>query len=308
MKLDKLRRIQLKNLLINRIDLVDEGDNPEARIVFWKRAPDLEEKKKTQLLTELEITEISLVDKGASPSAQVTLWKRDVSKAVHGPSDILGLRLLGVLSSRVDNLKLEQSLTRMEAWLSVLQSPEGKELLGFIGKAKTEPTSFFEGVEQQDVEELADFLEGPDGGPFLKSFSKALKQIRKEKHSDMDDTKDVIRKIIKKEFKDTVTAMAGLRKAVIAEIRKGGHKATPEQLVAKALIDNPEANEALEELPWQLEEVVKSEKSYGPTWDKISKMADELLAEGKVSSKAKGVAEIIDRNPTLLPQYLKDQL
>jgi len=36
-KLDKLRRTKLKHLLINRIDLVDSGDNPEANIVLFKR-------------------------------------------------------------------------------------------------------------------------------------------------------------------------------------------------------------------------------------------------------------------------------
>ena len=124
----------------------------------------------------------------------------------------------------------------------------------------------------------------------------------------MDDTKGVIKKIIGKEFEDTVTAMAELRKAVTAEIRKSGQNATPEQLVAKALIDNPEANEALEELPWQVEEVAKSEKSYGPTWDKISKMAEELLAEGVVTSKAQGVSKVLDRDPQLFAKYMQEQV
>jgi len=301
MKLDKLRRIKLKNLLINRIDLVDEGDNPEAKIMIWKRAPDIQEKKKPRLLTELEITEISLVDKGANSGSLVTLYKRDVSKAVADPSHMLGINLLRVLQTQVENLRLGANIARIEAWSQVLETSEGQKLLGLISKMEGDPTLIFKDMEDRDVSEICDFVEGPHLGSFVKALKGELKKgiiVQKEI--------TVVEKIKKKSFDSQIEASNKL-KLELAKLAPASDKRSPERRYVDYMDAHPDVRDAMLELPDVVVTEPVEKRDFGKTYEKISKMVDELVFKGEVSSRAKGFVKVMDNNPELLVSYYKEQ-
>jgi len=256
-------------------------------------------KKKPRLLTDLEITEISLVGKGASPGAQVTLWKRDVSKEVADPSRMLGINLLRVLSDRVEGLKREKDIPRMQAWVQVLDTEEGQQLLGLITKGDQ---SILEGVEEQDTAELADFLEGSDGEAFLKALSKQIK-----KGLTVQEKIEVVEKILKKDFDSQIEGVEKL-KLDLTKRAPAGDDRTPEKRLDDFLLDNPNVETAIRELPNVAKVEVQEKRDFGPTYAKISKKVDELMSKGTVSSRAKGFVKVMDSEPELLVQYYKEQL
>ena len=257
--------------------------------------------KRLRKITDLEITEISLVDSGANAGARVLLFKRDVSKTAHA-SDLLGLKLLAVLANRVNNLKQEKDITRLQAWLEVLESPEGKQLLGFIGKAKTNPTSMFKGVEQQDVEELADFLEGPHGGSFLKALSKQFK-----KGGIVSKEMTVVEKILKKDFQSQIEASSKL-KLELTKLASASDKRSPERRYVDYIEAHPDVRDAMVELPDVVVTEVVEKRDFGKAYSTIQKKIDELISNGDGSSRAKLFMRVVDNNPALLVEYYKEQI
>jgi len=163
-KLGDRRTKKLKNLLIDRIDLVDVGDNPEAKIMLFKRADPDERKKKTRVLKDLEITEVSLVDKGASPGAEVMFLKRDVEKQ----TTPLRTALLNALILAARKLGREKGITRLDAFKQVMETEEGKKALEILtllkGEKKTKEmdtriTTFFKRAEKRAFRDGTDFYE-----------------------------------------------------------------------------------------------------------------------------------------------------
>ena len=259
-------------------------------------------KKKPRLITDLEIEEISLVDKGASPRAKVLLYKRGISKTAHAPSDLLGINLLRVLTNRVDNVKQEQDLTRIEAWMAVLQSAEGNQLLELITKMKSDPSLIFKDMEDSDLSELADFVEGPDLDAFVKAFKKQIKE-----GIIVSNEMEVVEKIIKKGFESQIEATNEL-KLELVKMAKAGDRRTPEKRLVDYLDTHSEVESAILELPAVVVTEVVEKRDFGKTYNKIQKMIDELISNGEVSSRAKGFMKVVDSDPSLLVQYYKEQV
>ena len=254
--------------------------------------------KPKRLLKELEISEISLVDNGANEGAKVVLFKRGISKSMHGPSDMLGVQLLRVLMTRVENVRLGSEINRLEAWVQVLGSEEGQQLLALVTKGDQ---SVFQGAGEEDVAELADFLEGPDGGAFLKAFSKQIKEgliVPKEM--------ETVEKILKKS-ESRIEAMNSL-KLELTKMAKAGDRRTPEKLLVDFLDGHSEIESAILELPNVAKVEVQEQRNFGPTHTKIQKKIDELISNGEVSSRAKGFMKVVDSDPQLMAEYLKEQI
>jgi len=259
-------------------------------------------KKKPRLLTDLQIEEISLVDKGASPGAKVLLYKRAIDKTVHAPSDLLGINLLRVLTNRVDNVKQDQNITRIEAWMEVLQSEEGKQLLELITKMKNDPSLISKDMEDSDLSELADFIEGPHLDAFVKAFKKEIKKgiiVPKEM--------ETVQKIFKKSFGSQIEAMDSL-KLELNKRAAGDDKRTAEQRLVNYIDNHPDLESAIRELPNVVKVEVQEKPDFGPTYREIEKLAAELVIKGVVPTQEQGVVKIVKDNPGLYLQYLEEQV
>jgi len=261
-------------------------------------------KKRLQLLTELEITEISLVDKGASPGSDVLFFKRDssdVSKALPDPKAALGIQLLRVLSRRVENTRMGRNINRLEAWVQVLETPEGQRLLDLITKAKSDP-SMFQEIGKQDVEALADFLETANGQTFLEAFSKQLK-----KGFIVSNEMETVTKIFKKSFDSQIEAMDSLKLELNKQV-SGDDKRTAEQRLVNYIDNHPDLESAIRELPNVVKVEVQEKPDFGPTYREIEKLAAELVIKGVVPTQEQGVVKIVKDNPGLYLQYLEEQV
>jgi len=259
-------------------------------------------KKKPRLLTDLEIEEISLVDKGASPGAKVLLYKRDLSKTAHAPSDLLGINLLRVLTNRVDNVKQEQDLTRIEAWMEVLQSEEGKQLLELITKMKSDPSLIFKDMEDSDLSELADFLEGPHLESFVKAFSKQIKE-----GIIVSNEMETVEKIFKKGFESQIEATNKLKLELVKKAAADDRR-SPEKRLVDFLDNHSDVESAIQELPAVVVAEAVEKRDFGKAYATIQKKIDELIFKGEVTSRAKGFMKVVDSDPALLVEYYKEQV
>jgi hypothetical protein len=234
----------------------------------------LKNRKPKHLLKELEILEVSLVDKPANEGAKVVLWKRDTSKALPDPSNALA------------------------AWSEVLGSEEGQELLGLIAKGDQ---SIFEGVENQDVSNLADFLETADGGVFLEALSKQLK-----KGGIVSNEMTVVEKIKKKSFDSQIEASNKL-KLELTKLAPASDKRSPERRYVDYMKNNPDVQDAMFELPDVVVAEVAATRDFGPTHEVIRTKAKELFAKGVVPSVAHGFCKIMDEDGDLAVKFFKEQ-
>ena len=258
--------------------------------------------KPKRLLKELEISEISLVDRGANEGAKVVLFKRDVSKEVADPSRMLGINLLRVLSNQVDGLKLERDIPRAEAWVEVLESEEGQKLLALITKMKSDPTLIFKDMEGRDVSELCAFVEGTNLDPFVNALKGALKKGIK-----VSNEMTVVEKIKKKSFDSQIEASKKL-KLELTKLAPASDKRSPERRYVDYIETHQDVRDAMLELPDVVAIEPVEKRDFGETYAKISKMVDELVSKGEVSSRAKGFVKVMDSKPELLVQYYKEQL
>lgn len=254
-------------------------------------------KKKPQLLTELEITEISLVDKASNPGAQVLVYKN-----VADPSNVLGLSLLRVLQRRVENVRRNSNINRLEAWAEVLGTPEGQQLLELVTKMKSDSSLIFKDMEDKDVSELCDFVEGPHLDAFVKALRGELK-----KGITVPKEMEVVEKILKKQFEGQIEATKTLQLELVKKA-KADDRRTPEKRLVDYLDNHPEIEDAIRELPDLVKVEETQERDYGPTYRKIKKKATELVKQGAVSSEAKAFCKVVEDNPSLWVEYLQEQV
>lgn len=262
----------------------------------------LKNRKPKNLLTELEIFEVSLVDKAANEGSKILLWKRDVSKEIADPSRMLGISLLRALTRRVENVRLGNDTNAMEAWSEVLGSEEGQKLLALITKMESDPSLIFKDMEDRDVSEILAFVEGPHFDAFVKAFKKEFK-----KGINVSNEMTVVEKIKKKDFESQIEASKKL-KLELTKLAPASDKRSPERRYVDYIESHPDVRDAMLELPDVAVAEPVEKRAFGPTYEKISKMVDELVSRGEVSSRAKGFVKVMDHNPELLVSYYKEQL
>jgi len=259
-------------------------------------------RKKPRLLTDLEITEVSLVDKSANPGARILIYKRDdFSKEMADPSRMLGISILRALTRRVENVRRGNDTNAMEAWSEVLGSEEGQKLLALITKMESDPTLIFKDMEGRDVSELCDFMEGPHLDPFVKALKDELK-----KGITVPKEMTVVEKIKKKSFDSRIEAVNSL-KLELTKLAKSDDQRIPEKRLIDYLDNNPDVESAIQALPDVVVTEPVEKRDFGKTYEKISKMVDELVSKGEVSSRARGFVQVMDSEPALLVEYYKEQ-
>jgi len=116
----------------------------------------------------------------------------------------------------------------------------------------------------------------------------------------------VVEKILSKAFGSQVEAMDKL-KLDLVKLAKADDSRSPERRLDDFLVSRPDVETAIRELPTAPDAEVMEKRDFGPTYSKISKMVDELVSKGTVSSRARGFVQVMDTNPELLISYYKEQ-
>lgn len=275
----------LEDLVIDRVDLVDEGANSAAFIELYKRK-EQSTMNVTEILSKMKPEHSKVLQDAINAAAE------DLRKAKED--------LTAVTKERDDALA---DLHKSNEDLAAV-TRERDEAVAELNKAKE--TCECDGEE--------------DENGMCKACGKPKKKVAFDETETMKSMPANVRAVFEKMKNQKDAAEAELRKAREAEaeanaIAKANElKAIPvEQSVLVGIIKNASkevldilavANAAIEGTV--LDEVGKSHTGAGATdaWSKIEKKAEEYVTEHNVT-KAKAISMVIKDNPELYKEYLQ---
>lgn len=264
----------LKDLVIDRVDLVDEGANSAAFIQLYKRKESSDKMDLKDIIAQMKEEHASVVkstladleakiEKLQAQLDEITI-ERDNAKAD--------------LKKAKDELeKVQEDFEKTKKELDELK----------VAKAKTDNN------EEENFEEI------------LKSLPENARELFKKMKAQKEAAEEAIRKAKEAEEHAQAVAKAAELKALpieqdkLVNIIKGCSKEVLELLTT--------INAAMEETV--LGEIGKSRANAGVStsnaaWDKIEAKAEEIQ-KSKGVSKAKAISIVIEENPDLYKEYLQ---
>ena len=266
----------LEDLVVDRVDLVDEGANSAAFIELFKR------KERKESMDYKEVIAKMSPEQGKLVQAELDKLAGEVTKAKEDLATVTTERDEAKKQLDETNGKLETAnddLATAKSELDALKQDEGKD-----GAAKA---AF-------DEEET------------MKAMPKEARELFTKMKAQKDAAEEELRKAKDAEkHADAVAKAATLKslpieQAKLVELVKG---ATPEVLELLATVAT-----AMDETV--LGEVGKSKAGAGTAstsneaWAQIEAKADEVAKKDSIS-KAKAISKVVNENPDLYKQYLQ---
>ena len=263
----------LKDLVIDRVDLVDEGANSAAFIQLYKRKERSEEMDLTDIIAQMK-EEHALVVKSTLADLEAKVEKLQAQ--------------LDEITIERDNAKADLQKVKDELEKAQEDLKKAKDELK-VAKAKIDDN------EEENFEEI------------LKSLPENARELFKKMKMQKEAAEEAIRKAKEAEEHAQAVSKAAELKALPVEqdklvnVIKGCSKEVLELLTT--------INAAMEETV--LGEVGKSRANAGAStgtsnaaWDKIEAKAAEIQKSRGVS-KAKAISIVIEENPDLYKEYLQ---
>ena len=266
----------LEDLVVDRVDLVDEGANSAAFIEFFKR------KERKESMDYKEVIAKMSPEQGKLVQAELDKLAGEVTKAKEDLATVTTERDEAKKQLDETNGKLETAnddLATAKSELDALKQDEGKD-----GAAKA---AF-------DEEET------------MKAMPKEARELFTKMKAQKNAAEEELRKAKDAEKHAEAVAKAAtlkslpIEQAKLVELVKG---ATPEVLELLATVAT-----AMDETV--LGEVGKSKAGAGTAstsneaWAQIEAKADEVAKKDSIS-KAKAISKVVNENPDLYKQYLQ---
>lgn len=266
----------LEDLVVDRVDLVDEGANSAAFIELFKR------KERKESMDYKEVIAKMSPEQGKLVQAELDKLAGEVTKAKEDLATVTAERDEAKKQLDETNGKLETAnddLATAKSELDALKQDEGKD-----GAAKA---AF-------DEEET------------MKAMPKEARELFTKMKAQKDAAEEELRKAKDAEKHAEAVAKAAtlkslpIEQAKLVELVKG---ATPEVLELLATVAT-----AMDETV--LGEVGKSKAGAGTAstsneaWAQIEAKADEVAKKDSIS-KAKAISKVVNENPDLYKQYLQ---
>ena len=266
----------LKDLVIDRVDLVDEGANSAAFIQLYKRKERSDKMDLKDIIAQMKEEHASVV-KSALADLEAKVEKLQTK--------------LDEITIERDNAKADLKKAKDELEKVQEDFKKTKDELDElkVSKAKTDDN------EEENFEEI------------LKSLPETARELFKKMKVQKEAAEEAIRKAKEAEEHAQAVSKAAELKALPVEqdtlvnVLKGCSKEVLELLTT--------INAAMEETV--LGEVGKSRANTGASagtsnaaWDKIEAKAEEIR-KSKGVSKAKAISIVIDENPDLYKEYLQ---
>jgi len=266
----------LKDLVIDRVDLVDEGANSAAFIQLYKRKERSDKMDLQDIIAQMKEEHASVV-KSVLADLEAKIEKLQAQ---------LDEITIERDNARADLKKVKDELEKAQEDFEKTKN-ELNELK--ISKAKTDDN------KEEDFEEI------------LKSLPENARELFKKMKAQKEAAEEAIRKAKEAEEHAQAVAKAAELKALPVEqdklvnVIKGCSKEVLELLTT--------INAAMEETV--LGEIGKSRANAGAgagtsnaAWDKIEAKAEEIQKSRGVS-KAKAISIVIEENPDLYKEYLQ---
>ena len=266
----------LEDLVVDRVDLVDEGANSAAFIELFKR------KERKESMDYKEVIAKMSPEQGKLVQAELDKLAGEVTKAKEDLATVTTERDEAKKQLDETNGKLETAnddLATAKSELDALKQDEGKDC---AAKAAF------------DEEET------------MKAMPKEARELFTKMKAQKDAAEEELRKAKDAEKHAEAVAKAAtlkslpIEQAKLVELVKG---ATPEVLELLATVAT-----AMDETV--LGEVGKSKAGAGTTstsneaWAQIEAKADEVAKKDSIS-KAKAISKVVNENPDLYKQYLQ---
>lgn len=258
----------LEDLVINRVDLVDEGANSAAFIELYKRKERGDKMELKDIIAKMNPEHAAVVQ------AEIDKLSGEVTKAKES---------IDALTTERDSAK--EVLKKAIGDLKVANED--------LAKAKSELDTLKADTAASDEEDIIKAM--PEEARALFTKMKAQKEAAEE----------AIRKAKEAEAQATAIAKAAELKAIPIEhdklvgILKGASPELLEVLTAiNSAIDSTVLGEVGKRAPGQ------ASSSSEEAWAKIEAKASEI-AKAKGISKAKAISQAVDENPDLYKEYLQ---
>lgn len=276
----------LDDLVINRVDLVDEGANSAAFIELYKRK-EQSTMNVTEILSKMKPEHSSVVQAAIDAAAEELRKSKEELTAVTKERDDALADLqkskddLAAVTKERDDAKAELDKAKETCECDGEEDEDG--MCKSCGKPKKKAAAF-------------------DETETMKSMPADVRAMFEKMKNQKDAAEEELRKAKEAEAESAAIAKANELKAipVSQEVLVGVIKNASKDVLDILAV----ANAAIEGTV--LSEVGKSHTGTGTTdaWSKIEKKADEYVTEKNVT-KAKAISMVIKENPELYKEYLQ---
>lgn len=271
----------LEDLMINRVDLVNEGANSEAFIELYKRK-EQSRMNVSEIISKLKPEHAKVIQEALDAA------EADVKKAKDDAADLKAT--LEAKETELEALKKAKCGEEQECECDGEEDDEG--LCKVCGKPKKKTAKTKSGVNGLDEAEV------------IKSMPEAARDLYNQLKAQKEAAEELVRKNAEDQKQAEAVAKAATLKALpvaqesLVEVIKS---ASPEMLEVLTSI-----NAAIEGTV--LDEVGKSAGNGAGTaeadpWAAIEKKADEIAARDSVT-KQRAITMVIKENPELYREYL----
>ena len=289
-------KTKLKNLLIDRVDLVTSGDNPEANIMLFKRKGDegLEEKSMVDSIVagvkEVLKTLVPNNDKKGEPTMDFEKMLESIEDAT------LRQQLLDEYNKAKQAGEAELTKAREEA-TAAAKVEHQKELDALTETHKQEVAKMQKSTEELEEEE------------FMKSLPESVRKRLLKAEERVAEAEKVAKQEQEARELEGFVAKAKTFKGIAAK---------PEELGSDLMKLSKADKEAYERLEGCLKaaseaivaggifkEVGGNGEGTGDAWSQIEKLADEIVKEGKLT-KEQAITEVMEKRTDLYKQYREE--
>ncbi len=313
--------IKLKNLLIDRVDLVGKGDNPEAHIALFKRKPEEEEEEPTWVTKIIDaiskrnrkegdgnimfdfqkfVADLKDQDLKTRVSALPADTQKTIGEAVEKTAE--ESRTAAVLKDLVEKAEMAGEADRLKARIAELE-----QQLADAKKAAPENPPKEEGEEEEDEDD-------DNMNDVMKGLPPAIQKLLK----DAEDRAAAAETLVKQaqdaqelaKFETVAKSLGTVITAPtkIAPVLKSiSEHSAQDYAVIEAVLKA--ANEILEQNNLMLKEVGSGSTDNtagGDAWGQIEKAAKELQKADPKLTDAQSIRKAISNNPSLYDQYQKE--
>lgn len=311
--------IKLKNLLIDRVDLVGKGDNPEAHIALFKRKPEEEEEEPTWVTKIIDaiskrnrkegdgnimfdfqkfVADLKDQDLETRVSALPADTQKTIGEAVEKTAE--ESRTAAVLKDLVEKAEMAGEADRLKARIAELE-----QQLADAKKAAPENPPKEEEDEEEDDDNMNDVMKGlpPAIQKLLKDAedrAAAAETLVKQ----AQDAQELAKfETVAKSLGTVITAPTKIAPVLKSISEHSAQDYAVIEAVLKA------ANEILEQNNLMLKEVGSGSTdgtASGDAWSQIERAATELQKADPKLTYAQSIRKAISNNPSLYDQYQKE--
>jgi len=259
------------------------------------------------LLDDLIVNRVDLVDEGANSAAFIELYKRKERSDKMELKDIIAKMIpehAAVVQSEIDNLSSEVTKAKESVAALTIERDSAKEALEKVmGDLKTANEELAKAKAELEALKANDAASNEED--IIKAMPEEARALYAKMKAQKEAAEEAIRKAKEAEAQATAIAKAAELKAIPIEqnklvgILKG---ASPELLEVLTTINSAIESTVLGEVGKRSPGQASS--SSEEAWAKIEAKAAEI-AKAKGISKAKAISQTVEENPDLYKEYLQ---